>query len=146
MKRLYLAVLLGLLVTGPVAAEDAAWQGKTVLVTGANRGLGLEFARQLHAAGATVIGTGRTMEKAQRACDSVGGETIPAVLELTDFDSVVACADAVEEHLDGRRPDGGTGRAANRAAEPRAERDLCERRRPDLPGTGLRLRPGREDG
>jgi len=69
--------------------------GKTALVTGANSGLGYETMRVLAMRGATVIGTGRTMEKAQRACDSVGGETIPAVLELTDFDSVVACADAV---------------------------------------------------
>jgi NAD(P)-dependent dehydrogenase (short-subunit alcohol dehydrogenase family) len=69
--------------------------GKTALVTGANSGMGYETMRVLALRGATVIGTGRTMEKAQRACDSVSGETIPATLELTDFDSVVACADAV---------------------------------------------------
>jgi len=69
--------------------------GRTALVTGANSGLGYETMRVLAKRGATVIGTGRSMEKAQRACDSVGGETIPAVLELTDFDSVVACANAV---------------------------------------------------
>ena len=32
---------------------------RTVLVTGANRGIGLEFARQYHAAGWRVIGTAR---------------------------------------------------------------------------------------
>lgn len=36
----------------------------TVLVTGANRGIGLEFARQLDALGYTVIGTARSPEKA----------------------------------------------------------------------------------
>lgn len=43
---------------------DAASVGKTVLVTGANRGLGLEFARQYAAAGWQVIGTARDPESA----------------------------------------------------------------------------------
>ena len=34
-------------------------RAETVLITGANRGLGLEFARQYAAAGWTVIGTAR---------------------------------------------------------------------------------------
>lgn len=49
---------------GPGAADEGPWSGMTVLVTGANRGLGLEFARQLTAAGATVIGTARTPDEA----------------------------------------------------------------------------------
>ena len=44
----------------PAAAQDSPWQGRTILVTGANRGLGLELARQLQAAGATVLGTARS--------------------------------------------------------------------------------------
>ena len=40
---------------GDKAADDAP----IVLITGANRGLGLEFARQYAAAGWTVIGTAR---------------------------------------------------------------------------------------
>jgi len=69
--------------------------GKTVLITGCNSGLGYESMRVLAAQGAHVIGTGRTLEKARAACDSVSGKTTPLVCELTDFDSVVACADAV---------------------------------------------------
>ena len=59
--------------------------------------------RVLASAGAHVIGTGRSEEKAKRACASVSGTTTPLTLELTDFDSVVACAEQVREltpHLD----------------------------------------------
>ena len=69
--------------------------GRTVLITGCNSGLGLESMRVMAARGAHVIGTGRTLEKAETACASVEGRTTPLVLELTDFDSVVACADQV---------------------------------------------------
>jgi NAD(P)-dependent dehydrogenase (short-subunit alcohol dehydrogenase family) len=65
LKRLFLVCLVvGLFSTAAAFAETSPWQGQTVLVTGANRGLGLELARQLHAAGATVIGTARKPEAA----------------------------------------------------------------------------------
>jgi NAD(P)-dependent dehydrogenase (short-subunit alcohol dehydrogenase family) len=67
-------------------------KGKTALVTGCNSGLGLETMRVLALRGAHVIGTARTIEKGREACASVTGKTTPVVLELTDFDSVVACA------------------------------------------------------
>jgi NAD(P)-dependent dehydrogenase (short-subunit alcohol dehydrogenase family) len=70
--------------------------GRTVLITGCNSGLGLESLRVLAARGAHVIGTGRTLEKAQAACASVEGRTTPLVCELSDFDSVVACAEQVQ--------------------------------------------------
>lgn len=41
-------------------------ESPTVLITGANRGLGLEFARQYHEKGFTVIGTARKPEKAAK--------------------------------------------------------------------------------
>jgi NAD(P)-dependent dehydrogenase (short-subunit alcohol dehydrogenase family) len=71
--------------------------GKTVLITGANSGLGYESMRTMAARGAWVIGTARTTEKAQTACDSVAGKTTPMVCELTDFESIVQCSDAVAE-------------------------------------------------
>jgi NAD(P)-dependent dehydrogenase (short-subunit alcohol dehydrogenase family) len=66
-RALLLGVLAIVLLAGPhprAAADDSPWSGRTVLITGANRGLGLEFARQLHAAGADVIGTARSPEEA----------------------------------------------------------------------------------
>lgn len=66
-----------------------------VLVTGCNSGLGYETMRVLALRGAHVIGTGRTLEKAEVACASVDGETTPLALELADFQSVVDCAAAI---------------------------------------------------
>jgi NAD(P)-dependent dehydrogenase (short-subunit alcohol dehydrogenase family) len=88
---------------GPFGAKSTAEEvtegldlgGQTALVTGANSGLGLETMRVLALRGAHVVGTARTLEKAREACASVSGRTTPVALELTDFDSVVACAGEV---------------------------------------------------
>lgn len=69
--------------------------GRTVLVTGCNSGLGYETMRVLALRGAHVLGTARTRRKGEEACESVTGEATPLELELTDFDSIVACAAAV---------------------------------------------------
>lgn len=71
--------------------------GKTAVVTGCNSGIGLETMRVLALRGAHVIGTARTAGKARSACGSVKGKTTPVALELTDFDSVVACANAIQQ-------------------------------------------------
>lgn len=70
--------------------------GKTILVTGANSGLGYETMRVLALRGAHVLAAARTHEKAEKAAKSVAGKVTPLVCELTDFDSVVACAMSVE--------------------------------------------------
>jgi NAD(P)-dependent dehydrogenase (short-subunit alcohol dehydrogenase family) len=69
--------------------------GKTVVVTGCNSGIGLETMRVLALRGAHVIGTARSLERGQEACASVTGKATPVVLELSDFDSVVACAEQI---------------------------------------------------
>jgi len=69
--------------------------GKTALVTGCNAGIGYETMRVLAMRGAHVLGTARSVEKGEQACESVAGNCTPLVLELTDFDSVVACANQV---------------------------------------------------
>ena len=69
--------------------------GRTVLITGVTSGLGLESMRVLAMRGAHVVGTGRTLDKATRACAAVSGRTTPVALELTDFESVVRCAATV---------------------------------------------------
>ena len=98
MRRIAIAILLGLLLAGLAFAEDNPWQGKTVLVTGANRGLGLEFARQLHAAGAQVIATARRPEAAD---ELVALGVRVEQLDVADPASVAALAERMSgESLD----------------------------------------------
>lgn len=82
----------------PVPAADSPWAGRTVLVTGANRGLGLEFARQLTAAGATVIGTARHPAEAKELA-ALGAHIEP--LDVTDPAGVAELA----RRLDGVKLD-----------------------------------------
>ncbi|MDH3976951.1 MAG: SDR family oxidoreductase [Gammaproteobacteria bacterium] len=85
---------------GPYGADSTAEEvtagldltGKTVVITGANSGLGFETARVLAMRGANIIGTGRTLEKAEKAAEAIDGQVTPLVLELSDFDSVNNCA------------------------------------------------------
>jgi NAD(P)-dependent dehydrogenase (short-subunit alcohol dehydrogenase family) len=72
-------------------------EGLTAVVTGCNSGLGYETMRVLAMRGAHVVGTARTMEKAQKACSSIAGKTIPIVLELSDFNSARAAAQTITE-------------------------------------------------
>lgn len=78
--------------TGEEVTEGFDLEGKVALVTGCNSGLGYETLRVLALRGVHVLGTGRTLEKASRACASVQGKATPLALELTDFQSAVDCA------------------------------------------------------
>lgn len=81
--------------TAEEVTEGLDLSGKTAVVTGCNSGIGYETMRVLALRGAHVIGTARSMRKGLEACASVDGETTPVVLELSDFDSVAACADRI---------------------------------------------------
>lgn len=79
--------------TAESVTEGLDLSGKTILVTGCNSGMGYETMRVLAKRGAHVIGTGRTREKAEAACASVGGSTTALVMELMDPESVMKCAE-----------------------------------------------------
>jgi NAD(P)-dependent dehydrogenase (short-subunit alcohol dehydrogenase family) len=87
----------GPLATGEEVTAGLNLTGKTAVVTGCNSGIGYEVMRVLALRGAHVIGTARTAEKGREACRSVKGKATPVVLELTDFDSVVACASSIAQ-------------------------------------------------
>lgn len=82
--------------TAEEVTEGLDLTGKTLLLTGANSGLGLETLRVLSKRGARVIAAARTEEKAQAACQSVQGATLPVACELSDPASVRACAERVK--------------------------------------------------
>ncbi len=75
--------------SGVVNAEESM----TVLVTGANRGIGLELARQLRAEGHEVIGTARNPQSATELKET-GARVVQ--LDVVDSDSVRAMAKALE--------------------------------------------------
>lgn len=79
--------------------------GRTVVVTGGASGIGIETARALASAGASVTIATRDLAAAERAADDVVGTTgnthvRGAHLDLTDLDSVDAFAAAWEGPLD----------------------------------------------
>lgn len=74
--------------------------GKTAVVTGANGGLGLETARALAGANATVLMANRDQEKALTARDLIRAEAPSASLEMVELDlgsldSVTAAANSI---------------------------------------------------
>jgi NAD(P)-dependent dehydrogenase (short-subunit alcohol dehydrogenase family) len=66
--------------------------GKTVLVTGATSGIGLETAAQISRMGARVIVHGRSREKVIDAMSVIGGELQPLVADLSSFAQVRSAA------------------------------------------------------
>ena len=66
------------------------------LVTGANKGLGLETVRRLRDAGHTVLLSARDVDRGKRAADGLGVEFVP--IDVTDDASVEAAADHVRGH------------------------------------------------
>jgi NAD(P)-dependent dehydrogenase (short-subunit alcohol dehydrogenase family) len=71
--------------------------GRIVLVTGANRGLGHEVARQLAARGDTVLLGSRDPAKGERAAADIGAHAVP--LDVTDRATIDAvAADVAARH------------------------------------------------
>ena len=91
MKR-PLAVLLTILSFLPFTAVVAD-EGATVVITGANRGIGLEYARQFKAKGYTVIGTAR---KPAEAGDLKAVADRVEALDVADPASIAAFAERLE--------------------------------------------------
>jgi NAD(P)-dependent dehydrogenase (short-subunit alcohol dehydrogenase family) len=86
--------------TAEEVTEGIDLSGKVAVVTGCNSGIGFETMRVLAMRGAHVLGTGRTMEKAKAACNSVVGKATPIGLELTDLQSCVDCAVTIRDKVD----------------------------------------------
>jgi NAD(P)-dependent dehydrogenase (short-subunit alcohol dehydrogenase family) len=68
----------------------------TALVTGANKGIGKEIARQLVAAGLTVYVGSRDIERGRRAVEEIGGDARLVDLDVTDAASVADVARQID--------------------------------------------------
>ncbi|MCB1685615.1 MAG: SDR family NAD(P)-dependent oxidoreductase, partial [Pseudomonadales bacterium] len=79
--------------------------GRTVVITGGNSGIGLEAARALAAKGARLILACRNQDSAREACESLiaenpGAAVEPVMLDLASLRSVRACAAQLRESCD----------------------------------------------
>ncbi len=75
---------------------------KVAVVTGANRGLGLETARELARKGLQVVLTSRKLEKAEKAAQSLqaeGLEVIPFELDVTQRASILKLRDFIADQV-----------------------------------------------
>lgn len=81
--------------TAEQVTRDVDLTGKLAVVTGCTSGIGFETMRVLAKRGAYVLGTSRSLERAEQATRRVVGVTSPVQLDLGDFDSVVACAETI---------------------------------------------------
>ncbi len=88
LPALLLTALLGALSALPLQAAEG-----TVLITGANRGIGLALAREFTAAGFEVIGTARKPDKAKEL-KATGARVL--ALDVTDPASVAAMAETLD--------------------------------------------------
>ena len=105
---LLLAAVVGTLATAAPHASRIAKRAESpsapafdsakrpVCITGANRGIGLELARQYHAAGWNVIGTARDPAAAQDLA-AIGDDVLVTPLDVTSAESVAALAKSLDQ-------------------------------------------------
>lgn len=77
------------------------FEGRTAIVTGASRGLGLEIARGLLAGGARVTVTGRDAAALEKAAAGLGGETLAVPGDTSVEEDVKRTFEKTLERFDG---------------------------------------------
>ena len=89
---------------GPKVTSKAKLDGKTVVITGANTGIGKTTALDMSKRGAKVVMLCRDMEKAEKAAEEIReatkGEVIVHKLDLADLASVRECAEQLGNSLE----------------------------------------------
>jgi len=75
--------------------------GRTAIVTGASRGIGLAVAQRLASAGANVVLTSRKQDNADAAAAQVGGNALGVAAHAVDEDAARRCVDLTLERFGG---------------------------------------------
>src|SRR4249920_74832 len=70
---------------------------QVALVSGANRGIGLEVSRRLAAEGMAVVMGGRDEARVSAAAETLEGDLHPRALDTTDQASVDRCVASIDE-------------------------------------------------
>ncbi len=78
-------------------APGFSLEGKRALVTGASGGLGLHFARVLHAAGAAVVLAARRTDLIEREARDLGERAVAVTLDVAHEGSIVEAFGAIAE-------------------------------------------------
>jgi ribitol 2-dehydrogenase len=73
--------------------------GKVVIITGANSGIGAETARQLAPLGSRLVLAARAADRLRSVADSLDGESLAVPTDVTDADSVQHLVDAAIERF-----------------------------------------------
>lgn len=76
---------------------DLGLSGRTAVITGASRGIGLAIARTLRDEGANVVLTARRQEDAEAAAAEIGDRAIGIGAHVTDEDAARACLEKTLE-------------------------------------------------
>lgn len=101
-RSLLVAAGVSLWAARRLRAHSYSLHGRTVLITGGSRGLGLALARQLVDEGARVAICGRDPASLERALASLarpGAEVIAVPADVTDAESVAELIEAVRQRL-----------------------------------------------
>jgi NAD(P)-dependent dehydrogenase (short-subunit alcohol dehydrogenase family) len=71
-----------------MSAKSASGEGRTAVILGGTKGIGLEIVKSLAARGTTVYLSGRTTESASKAASEVGLNTVGIAVDLSDPDAI----------------------------------------------------------
>lgn len=88
---------------GPKCLSKKRLDGKVVVITGANTGIGKVCAKELSRRGAKVIMLCRSLERGEAAAEDIrgaGGEILVEQMDLSSFKSIRACAEKLNQDLD----------------------------------------------
>ena len=83
------------------ARRDAPLRGRSTLVTGASRGIGVECARALHGAGARVLMLARNGDALRVLAAELGDDASAIACDVADRDSVQRAIDQIRSALGG---------------------------------------------